>query len=173
MDRKSLSGLVKKLKTEEKSLEWLVERARKNQGSEAKEPTEPSTSATILSLAFSRVRASATSLYQAVCNCLACEQHQKHALMIRLEQRIPDGNDRTASSSPIIFRLCVPVDAAGLQKIKIVSRENDSLPAKPVVGFLTRRVSSYLVSSACDRGSLTKSAAILQQWRLALVLLSL
>lgn len=137
MDRESLGALVKDLSTERGSLERLIRRVRSKREWEA---TEPTSSATTLSLAFSRVRESAILLYRAACRCWVCDRHERHSLMIRLEHRIPPkGKVRAPPSAPVAFRLCVPVEDTELQRIEVVSRCGDTstteTATKAVVGF--------------------------------------
>lgn len=139
IDKKSLGALVRDLETERGSLAKLVRRVKTKREWEAREPTS---SSTMLTLAFSRVRESATSLYWAACKCWVCDQHRLHTLMIRLEHRIPESKDRAASSSTVAFRLCFPIEEAVLQRIEVSARCSDSSTAKTVVRFQNEQVSA-------------------------------
>lgn len=137
IDRDSLRGLVEDLGTARYSLRKLVQGAKSKREWEASEPTRSSTT---LSMAFSRVRDSAISLYRAACKCWICDQHRMHTLMMRLEHRIPKGKDRDETSSVVAFRLCFPIEEAILQKIEVVARCSDSRITKTVVGFQHEQV---------------------------------
>lgn len=138
MDRESLNALVKDLGTERGTLERLIRRVKTKRDWETREPENGST---MLSMIFSRVRESATSLYRAACECWVCDEHPLHKLMIRLEHRIPDskhrpvGKPRAASSSPVAFRLCFSMEAAEMQRIEVVSRCDDLTKTSTTVGF--------------------------------------
>lgn len=136
MDRESLGALVEDLATERYSLGKLVRRVKTKREWEASEPTSSSVALTV---AFSRVRESATSLYWAACRCWVCDQHRLHTLMIRLEHRIP--SRAAASSSAVTFRLCFPIEEAVLQRIEVAIPCGDSLTAKTVVKFQNEEVS--------------------------------
>jgi hypothetical protein len=130
MDRASLDALIKDLATERYSLGQLVRQVRTKREWETREPTKSSVA---LTLAFSRVRENAISLHRAVCGCWACDQHQLHTLMIRLEHRIP--SREAVSSSAVTFRLCFPIEEAVLQKIKVATPCEESLTDKTAVKF--------------------------------------
>ena len=149
IDRESLSALVKELEAERYSLGRLVQRVKTKREWEASEPT--SSSAT-LTLAFSRVRESAASLYRAACKCWACDRHRLHTLMIRLEHRIPGRKERAASSSAVAFRLCLSVDETVLQRIEVAVRCSDSSATKTVVRFQNEQVFAWS-HQVPDRGS--------------------
>ncbi|KLU88272.1 hypothetical protein MAPG_07259 [Magnaporthiopsis poae ATCC 64411] len=132
MDRESLAALVNDLEAERHSLGRLVRRVKTKREWEASEPTRSSKT---LTLAFSRVRESASSLYRAVCECWACDRHQLHTLMIRLEHRIPGREGQAARSSAVAFRLLFPVEGAVLQRIEIAARCSDPPTKKTAVRF--------------------------------------
>ena len=132
IDREGLDALGRDLGIERCSLGELVRRVKAKREWEASEPTSSSTT---LTLAFARVRESALSLCWAACKCWVCDQHQMHTLMIRLEHRIPENNDRAASSSAVAFRLCFTDEEAPLQRIEVVARFRDSTTTKTVVRF--------------------------------------
>ncbi|KAK3358778.1 hypothetical protein B0T25DRAFT_577022 [Lasiosphaeria hispida] len=136
VDRESLGALVEDLATERYSLGKLVRRVKTKREWEASEPTSSSAA---LTLAFSRVRESATSLYRAACSCWVCDQHRLHTLMIRLEHRIPSRS--AASSSAVTFRLCFPIEEAVLQRIEVATPCSGSSTAKTVMKFQNEQVS--------------------------------
>ena len=135
--------LVKDLETERYSLGKLLQQVKTKREWEAREPTSKSTTQT---LAFSRVRESAASLYRAACECWVCDQHRLHTLMIRLEHRIPNpkSKDWAASSSVVAFRLCFPIEEAALQRIEVHAQCGDSSTCtKTVVRFQNEQVSAW------------------------------
>lgn len=149
IDKESLSALLKDLGTERYSLGKLIQQVKTKREWEASEPTSSSTT---LTLAFSRVRESATSLYRAACKCWVCDQHRLHTLMIRLEHRIPESKDRAASCSAIAFRLCFPIEEAVLQRIEVRARCSERSTPKTVVRFQHEQVSARS-RQASDRNS--------------------
>ncbi|KAF2795713.1 hypothetical protein K505DRAFT_301587 [Melanomma pulvis-pyrius CBS 109.77] len=118
MDRESLNALVKDLSTERYSLGKLIRRVKSKREWEAHEPT---TSSTILTLQFARVRESATLLYQAACKCGACDRHSLHTVMLRLDHRLPTDSEQVARPALIAFRLCFPIEEAALQEIEVTA----------------------------------------------------
>jgi len=131
IDRQKLGALVEGLGTERYSLGKLIKRVKTKREWEASEPTS---SSKMMSLAFSRVRTSATWLWRAACKCWICDQHQLHTVMIRLEHRIPDKKSLSTSPSAVVFKLCFPLDIE-LQRIEVVSRYNDASTPKPKTSF--------------------------------------
>lgn len=140
IDKGSLGALVRNLGTERCSLGKLVQQVKTKRAWEASEPTSSSRT---LTLAFSRVRESAISLYWAACKHWICDQHPLHTLMIRLEHRIPGSKDRATSSSAIAFQLCFFIQEAILQKIEVSAPCSDLSTAKTVERFQNEQVSNW------------------------------
>lgn len=133
IDREALKALVKELSTERTSLGELIGRVKSKREWESKEPTSSSTA---LTLAFAKVRESATLLYQTACKCWACDRHELHTAMLRLDHRIPTDSDRIARPALIAFGLCFPIEKAVLQEIEVVAPNFQPSQAKTVVKFL-------------------------------------
>ncbi|KAM3537191.1 hypothetical protein ARSEF1564_009891 [Beauveria bassiana] len=132
IDRESLNTLIQNLETESCSLRKLVLQARTKREWEASEPTRSSTT---LTLAFSRVRESATSLYWAACKCWVCDQHPSHTFMIRLEHRISESKNQATGSSAVAFQLCFLIQDALLQRVEVRARRSDFSTTKTVMTF--------------------------------------
>ncbi|KAH7133179.1 hypothetical protein B0J13DRAFT_626194 [Dactylonectria estremocensis] len=151
IDRKTLDALVKDLGTERYSLGKLIKRVKTKREWEANELTNSSTT---LTLAFARVRESATLLYGTACECWACEHHGLHTVMIRLDHRI--GTDSTKKTRPSTdLGLFFPIKESVLQGIEVAARVAEPL-RKPIVKFKNihndgLEVPAITVTEACDR----------------------
>ena len=123
---------MKDLGTERYSLGKLIRGVKSKREWESNEPTSSSTT---LTLAFAKVRECATSLYQAACKCWACDRHELHTVMLRLDHRIPTDSNRTARPGLIDFGICFPIEEAVLQEIEVAARAIEPSRANTVVKF--------------------------------------
>ncbi|RTE74823.1 hypothetical protein BHE90_010743 [Fusarium euwallaceae] len=122
IDKGRLDTLVKDLGTERYSLRKLIKHVRSKRKWEAREPTDTSTT---LALTFAQVRKSASMLYEAACNCRACDQHGEHNILLRLDHRIQADSIRTVGDALIAFGLCLPIEENILQEIEVAARSVD------------------------------------------------
>lgn len=72
---------------------------------------------------FDQIHQSATSLHTAACRGWACDQHERHTIMIRLEHRLPK-QFRAVQKAPVIFRLCFPYSQTMFQEIEVSANLN-------------------------------------------------
>lgn len=130
IDRDSLDALVKDLGTERYSLGKLIKRVKSKREWEARQPTNSSAT---LALEFTRVGRSATLLYQAACKCWACDQHDLHSVLLRLDHRIRIRPIQTAQDALIAFGFCFPIETDILQEVEIAAHYADlpQTPTKP------------------------------------------
>ncbi|RYP69345.1 hypothetical protein DL771_006155 [Monosporascus sp. 5C6A] len=106
IDRESLNALTNDLGTERYSLGELIRRVKAKREWESNEPTSSSMT---LTLAFAKVRESATLLYQAAY--------------------------RIARPALITFGLCFPIEQTVLQEIEVAARAIEASRAETVVKF--------------------------------------
>ncbi|KAM3468381.1 hypothetical protein MY5147_007999 [Beauveria neobassiana] len=157
IDRESLNTLIQNLETESCSLRKLVLQAKTKREWEASEPTRSSTT---LTLAFSRARESATSLYWAACKCWVCDQHPSHTFMIRLEHRISESKNQATGSSAVAFQLCFLIQDALLQRVEVRARRSDFSTTKTVMTFQNEQVSACPSSVAFGGGLKVPSVTV-------------
>ncbi|KAF6790327.1 hypothetical protein CSOJ01_14598 [Colletotrichum sojae] len=123
IDRKSLDGLVRDLRTERYSLGKLLKRVKTQRDWEARQPSAYSTKMAKL---FAQVQVGAASLYRAACRCWTCECQHQHTIMVRLENRTVNSLQPSgAQPAHITFRVCFPTGENLIQEAEVRARTKE------------------------------------------------